>query len=104
VASLPFAPEIVIDTIRHAIERLNLKRHRLYGFDASFNPTYPEKTANPNGWVSPWRFGINQGPTVIMIENYQSELIWKIMRKCPYIIDGLRKAGFSGGWLDNNSK
>jgi hypothetical protein len=102
VASLPFAPEIVIDTIRHAIERLNLKRHRLYGFDSSFNPTYPEKQAVPTGWVSPWRFGLNQGPTVIMIENYQSELIWKIMQQCPYMIKGLRKAGFSNGWLNGN--
>jgi len=102
VASLPFAPEIVLDTIRHAIERLNLKDHRLYGFDASFNPTYPEKGTNPNGWVSPWRFGLNQGPIVIMIENYHSGLIWKLMRQCPYIIKGLRLAGFSGGWLEKS--
>jgi hypothetical protein len=100
VASLPFAPEIVTDTIRHAIEKLNLKKHRLYGFDASFNPTFPEKTINTNGWVSPWKFGLNQGPIVIMIENYQTELLWTIMKKCPYIITGLVAAGFSGGWLN----
>ena len=104
VASLPFAPEIVIDTIRHAIEKLNLKPHRLYGFDASFNPTFPEKIKNPHGWVSPWRFGLNQAPIVIMIENYNTELIWNIMKQCPYIVDGLRKAGFSGGWLDTGTK
>lgn len=101
VASLPFAPEIVIDTIRHAIEKLNLKPNRLYGFDASFNPTFPEKNENPNGWVSPWRFGLNQGPIVIMIENHKSELIWKTMKKCPYILKGLQEAGFTGGWLEN---
>ena len=100
VASLPFAPEIVLGTIRHAIERLNLKNRRLYGFDASFNPTYPEKTTNPNGWVSSWRFGLNQGPIVIMIANYQSELLWKIMNRCSYIINGLKVAGFSEGWLN----
>lgn len=100
VASLPFAPEIVIETIRHAIEKLNLKPHRLYGFDANFNPTFPEKTANPHGWVSPWRFGLNQGPIVIMIENYHTELTWKTMKQCPYIIKGLQMAGFSEGWLD----
>ena len=100
VASLPFAPEIVIDTIRHAIEKLNLKSRRLYGFDASFNPTYPEKKDNALGWVSPWRFGLNQGPIVIMIENYQNELIWTIMKQCPYIIKGLQIAGFTGGWLN----
>lgn len=101
VASLPFAPEIVLDTIRHAIEKLNLRHHRLYGFDASFNPTYPEKSSNPNGWVSPWRFGLNQGLIVIMIENYHTGLMWNIMRECPYIIKGLHIAGFTGGWLQN---
>ena len=99
VSSLPFAPEIVVKTIRHAIERFNLKHHDSEGFDASFNPTYPEKTTNPNGWVSPWKFGLNQGPVVIMIVNYESELIWTVMRKCNYISTGLRKAGFKGGWL-----
>jgi len=100
VASLPFAPDIVTEAIHHAIERLNLKHHRLYGFDASFNPTFPVTTGNTNGWVSPWRFGLNQGPVVIMIENYDTELIWDVMKKCPYIIAGLRKAGFTGGWLE----
>jgi hypothetical protein len=99
VASLPFAPEIVLDTMVHAIEKLNLRRSNWYGFDASFNATYPERKDNPNGWVSPYRFGLNQGPIVIMIENYISGLIWKIMRGCPHIVAGLRKAGFSGGWL-----
>jgi hypothetical protein len=101
VASLPFAPEIVIDTIRHAIERLNLKGHSLYGFDASFNATYPETSRNPHGWVSPWIFGLNQGPIILMIENFQSELIWRTIRQCSYIVAGLRRAGFRDGWLDN---
>ncbi len=98
-ASLPFAPQVVVETLRHAIERLDLKRRSPYGFDASFNPTYPEKSRNPNGWVSPWIFGLNQGPIILMIENHASELIWKTVRKCPPIIEGLRRAGFSGGWL-----
>lgn len=101
VASLPFAPEIVISTIRHAIERLNLKGHTPYGFDASFNSTYPETSRNPHGWVSPWIFGLNQGPIILMIENYQSGLIWKTIRQCRHIVEGLRRAGFRDGWLDN---
>jgi len=99
VASLPFAPEIVVDTVRHAIERLNLKGHSPYGFDASFNATYPETARNPHGWVSPWIFGLNQGPIILMIENFQSELIWKTIRSCSYIMEGLHRAGFRGGWL-----
>jgi hypothetical protein len=101
VASLPFAPEIVIDTIRHAIERLKLKGHSPYGFDASYNETYPDTSRNQHGWVSPWIFGLNQGPIILMIENFQSELIWKTMRKCDYVVEGLRRAGFRGGWLDD---
>jgi hypothetical protein len=100
VASLPFAPEIVIPTIRHAIERLNLKQPDSEGFDASFNPSFPETGKNPNGWVSPWKFGLNQGPVVIMISNHQSGLIWKLMKQCAYICNGLRAAGFTGGWLE----
>jgi hypothetical protein len=102
VASLPFAPEIVTETIHHAIERLHLKGRTPYGFDASFNPTYPDTTLNFHGWVSPWIFGLNQGPIILMIENYQSELIWKIVRRCSYIVEGLRCAGFRGGWLDQD--
>jgi hypothetical protein len=100
VASLPFAPEIVIETVHHAIERLRLKGFSPYGFDASFNPTFPATTRNIHGWVSPWIFGLNQGPIILMIENFQSELIWKKIQKCAYIVDGLRRAGFRDGWLD----
>jgi len=100
VASLPFASKVVLETIRHAIEKLNLKKYTDYGLDASFNPTYPEKGVNPNGWISPWQFGLNQGPIVLMIENYKTGLIWKIMKKCPHVIKGLRLAGFAGNWLD----
>jgi hypothetical protein len=101
VASLPFAPEIVINTVRHAIERLSLKKRSPYGFDASFNSTYPDTSRNQNGWVSPWIFGLNQGPIILMIENFQTELIWKTIRECPYIVAGLRRAGFRDGWIEN---
>jgi hypothetical protein len=104
VASLPFAPEIVIDTVRHAIEHLHLKGRSPYGFDASFNSTYPDKSRNQHGWVSPWIFGLNQGPIILMIENFQSELIWKTVRGCRYIVEGLRRAGFRDGWLDNKHR
>ena len=99
VASLPFAPEIVLPTIDHLVHHLKLKVGNPYGFKATFNPTYPEKSGHPNGWVSPWHYGINQGPIVPMIENYWTGLVWRLMRGCPYIVTGLRRAGFAGGWL-----
>ena len=99
VASLPFAPEIVLPTTRYFIEEIRLKSRQIYGFEASFNATYPEKTNSKFGWVSPWIFGLNQGPIVMMIENVRNEMIWRLMRKCRYVREGLRLAGFRGGWL-----
>lgn len=99
VASLPFAPEIVLPTIRYLVNDVCLKMGNAYGFKATFNPTYPARSGNPNGWVSPWHYGINQGPIVLMIENYRSGLLWQLMRNCSYITRGIQRAGFEGGWL-----
>jgi hypothetical protein len=99
VASLPFAPEIVLPTIEH-FDRLQLQVDNPYGFKATYNPTYRFKTAGKNGWVSPYHFGLNQGPIILMIQNYQTGFLWDLMHGCPYLVAGLRRAGFSGGWLD----
>lgn len=101
VASLPFAPEIVLPAINFCVHEVQLKRHNSYGFKAAFNPTHPGEPGAPHGWwVSPWHFGINEGPIVLMIENYRTGLLWQLMRNCGYIRCGLRRAGFAGGWLD----
>jgi len=49
--------------------------------------------------VSDGYYGLNQGPIVLMIENYRTGLLWQLMKRCPYLVRGLRRAGFSGGWL-----
>ncbi len=99
VTSLPFAPEIVLPAIDYLLNEVDLDVGNPYGFKATFNPTYPHKSHNPYGWTSPWHYGINQGPINPMIENYRTGLIWQLMRTCPYIVNGLRRAGFTGGWL-----
>ena len=99
VASLPFAPEIVIPTARH-FARLDLGgTDRPYGFRCAFNPTYAVPDSPTGWWVTPYQFGIDQGPVVLAVENYRTGLIWDIMRRCPYLVAGLRRAGFTGGWL-----
>ena len=98
VASLPFAPEIVVPTIRN-FGRMNLGMTGLYGFKPSFNQTYIVEDSDTGWWVSPYHFGIDQGPVILMIENYRTGLLWNIMRRCQPIVTGLRKAGFAGGWL-----
>ena len=96
-ASLPFAPEMVLPALDYCIHQAKLTELNPYGFKASFNPTYSGKSRNPHGWVSPWHYGLNQRPIILMIENYQTELLWQLMRNCPYIVNGLRRAGFGGG-------
>lgn len=99
IASLPFAPEIVTAAIRYEIEQMHLPHKKPYGFKASFNPSYP--SANGKGWASPWYYGINHGPIIIMIENYKTGIFWQTMKRCPYLVKGLQAAGFTGGWLND---
>ena len=96
VASLPFAPEIVLPSIQYFDETFPEMTSK-YGFKCSFNPTF--STASSSEWISKGYYGLDQGPIVLMIENYRSRFPWRLMRRCPYIIDGLQRAGFSGGWL-----
>jgi hypothetical protein len=100
LASLPFAPEIVVPSIE-AVRTGRPELERGYGFACSFNSTFTECGHDSSGWVSPVHYAINQGPVVLMIENFRSGLVWRLMRRCSAIIDGLRRAGFVGGWLDD---
>ncbi len=96
VASLPFAPDIVLPSIQYFDQTFpEMTSH--YGFKCSFNPTF--STAASKEWISKGYYGLDQGPIVLMIENYRSGFLWRLMRRCPYIKEGLRLAGFSGGWL-----
>jgi hypothetical protein len=99
VAALPFAPDIVLPTIDY-FEYLQLRVDNPYGFKATYNPTFKGKTSGKAGWVSPYHFGLNQGPIVLMIENYRTGFLWDLMHRCSYLAAGLRRAGFAGGWLD----
>jgi len=98
VASLPFAPEIVTPTLR-TMATLDLGMTKRYGFKPSFNRTYKVPGSPTGWWVTPCHFGIDQGPVALMIENYRSGLLWDLSRRSPYIVAGLRRAGFKGGWL-----
>jgi hypothetical protein len=82
VASLPLASEIVLPALQH-FDDLNLRIANTYGYKATFNSTFPSESTNAPGWVSPWHLGLNQGPIVLMIENYRSGLLWRLLRQCP---------------------
>lgn len=96
LASLPFAPDIVLRTASTMLQRYPemLSEQR---YTSSFNPSLPGRGAD--AWVSTGHFGLDQGILIMMIENYRTGMIWRLMRECPYIGIGLRRAGFRGGWL-----
>jgi hypothetical protein len=97
-ASLPFAPEIVLPTLQH-FQDVYPQVTGEYCFRCSFNLSFPREGEGAAGWTSPHHFGINLGPVVLMCENYRSGLLWRLMRSCPYVVSGLRLAGFRNGWL-----
>jgi len=106
-ASLPFAPEIVLPTLVSLRNTYGENIFSTYGFLDALNPTLVVDVPVQHGRVEPgvgWfdtdYLGIDQGPIVAMIENHRSELIWKTMRRNPYVIRGLERAGFTGGWLE----
>ncbi|MBC7998254.1 MAG: hypothetical protein IAF58_09940 [Leptolyngbya sp.] len=94
VASLPFAPDIVLDTIRNLITQLGDTHMCEYGFDASYNSSFTTR-GKESEWHSPWIFGLNQGALILMIENYQTGLIWKTFNEISYVKIGLEAAGFA---------
>jgi hypothetical protein len=96
LASIAFAPEISLAAIRHFCERYSAVIDE-YRLPSGFNPTLVRDGSRC--WISEGYFGLDQGIVVLMIENYRSQLIWKLMRRCLYIGAGLRKADFRGGWL-----
>jgi hypothetical protein len=104
--SIALTPEIVIPTLIRMREKYGDNLFTNYGFLDSFNPTFDVdikshhgKVVRGMGWFDTDYLGIDQGPIIAMIENYRSDLVWRTMRKNPYIVNGLKKAGFSGGWL-----
>jgi hypothetical protein len=106
--SIAFAPEQTVPALREIRQRYGDGIWGEYGFLDAFNPTFRWTDAALGhgrvlpelGWFDTDYLGIDQGPIVLMIENHRSGLVWAHMRRNPHIIRGLRRAGFSGGWLD----
>ena len=107
VASIAFAPELVLPTIDAMYQRYGKWLYSEYGFLDAFNPSFRldvplhgGRVVPNQGWFDDAYLGIDQGPILLMIENYRTGFVWKVMRRNPYIRRGLERAGFTGGWLD----
>jgi hypothetical protein len=86
LSSLPFAPEIVLPTVKSMNEKYGIKLWGTYGYYDAFNPT-----AN---WVNDDYIGIDQGPMLLMIENFRTGLVWNYMMNDLVIQKGLNTLGY----------
>jgi len=86
LSSLPFAPEIVLPTIENILEKYGDSLWGKYGFYDAFNLTAQ--------WVNDDYIGIDQGPLLIMVENFRTGLVWEYVMKDEIIQKGLNRLGF----------
>ena len=107
--SLPFAPRATLDALKAMAERYpGTLWTDDYGFRDAFNPSFTFRDANikqnsevtDEGWFDHDYLGIDQGPILIMAENLRTGLVWETLKQSPYLVRGLQRAGFRGGWLD----
>jgi hypothetical protein len=104
--SLPFAPEAALPALAAMHERFGAHLSGRWGFFDAFNLTLREphpvkhgKVVPGVGWFDTDALGIDQGLSLVMIENHRSGLVWEVMRRNPHVRRGLERAGFRGGWL-----
>jgi hypothetical protein len=108
--SIAFAPEVVVPALMAMRDDYGERVFGRYGFLDALNPTLRIATRvqhgvvdTTSGWFDTDYLGIDQGPILAMIENHRSGLVWRTMRRNPHIVRGLRRAGFTGGWLDSTA-
>jgi len=86
LSAFPYTPEYSMEALRHFYNDHGDKIWSQYGFVDAFNET--------KNWVADSHLAIDQGPIIVMIENYRSGLLWKLFMSCPEIQKGLKKLGF----------
>jgi len=91
VSSLPYTPTESMNAIRFFYYKLGDKLWGDYGFTDAFNLT--------NIWFDSDFLAIDQGPEIVMIENYRSGLLWNLFMSCPEIQTGMKNLGFQGPGL-----
>jgi hypothetical protein len=84
--SIAFAPAECIRVLRNLWENYRPQTWTQYGFRDAFNLSV--------NWFGPDVIGIDQGPIIIMIENYRTQKVWNRFMQNPDVQRGLQAAGF----------
>lgn len=87
--SIPFAPEACIPALRYMYDQYRTSIWTGYGYRDAFN-----LSVNPAWWDADM-IGIDQGPIIIMAENYRTQSVWNTFMKEKIITDGLQRSGFT---------
>lgn len=87
LSSFPYTPEQSMKALKFFYYTMGDRLWGPYGFYDAFNVT--------EGWVANSNIAINQGPILLMIENYRTGLLWNLFMSAPEIQAGLTKLGFS---------
>jgi len=87
LSSIPYTPGYSLQATRHWYNDMKDKVWGKYGFYDAFSET--------DNWYPKRYLAIDQGPIVVMIENYRSGLLWNLFMSCPEVQNGLKKLGFT---------
>ncbi len=84
---MPYTPEASIKAMEFFYYQVGDRLWGEYGFYDAMNPT--------ENWTASSFLAIDQGPIVVMIENYRTALLWELFMQNPEISAGLDKLGFT---------
>jgi hypothetical protein len=87
ISSIPYSPDHSLDALRYFYYKLGDRLWGEYGFKDAFNLS--------ENWYADSYLAIDEGPIVVMIENYRTQLLWNLFMSHPDVLRGLKNLGFS---------
>lgn len=91
LSSFPYTPKESLQAMKFWYNELGDKVWGNYGFYDAFSIHH--------NWFEPRYLAIDQGPIVVMMENYRTGLLWKLFMSSPEIQQGLTKLGFTSPYI-----
>jgi hypothetical protein len=91
LSSMPYTPAESMKTLKFFYYTLGDKIFKDYGFVDAFSLK--------DLWYAPSFLAIDQGPIIVMIENYRSGLLWNLFTSCPEVKAGMKKLNFTAPYL-----
>lgn len=91
LSSMPYTPKESLEALKYFYYDLGDKIWSDYGFVDGFSLEHD--------WYAKSHLAIDQGPIVVMIENYRSGLLWKLFMNIPDIQQGMKNLGFQSPYF-----